>query len=168
MILSLIVAMSKNRVIGNHGKIPWHLPEDLAHFKQSTLGYPIIMGRKTFESIGKPLPERPNIVITRNSSWKKEGIVVLNSLEEALTACHTAKQAFVIGGAEIYAQAYPQAHRLVLTLIEREFEGDVFFPDVSFEKDFQITSESRILLSQKGNLPYRFVTMERRTSSQVP
>ncbi len=162
MILSLIVAMSKNRVIGNRGQIPWHLPEDLAHFKQSTLGHPIIMGRKTFESIGKPLPGRKNIVITRNSTWGKEGVVTVNSLEEAILSCRAEKEAFVIGGAEIYAQAYPQVDRLFLTFIEKEFEGDAFFPNFSFEKDFQITSESGILLSQKEKLPYRFVNMERK------
>ena len=119
MILSLIVAMSKNRVIGNRGQIPWHLPEDLAHFKQSTLGHPIIMGRKTFESIGKPLPGRKNIVITRNSTWGKEGVVTVNSLEAAILSCRAEKEAFVIGGAEIYAQAYPQVDRLFLTFIEK-------------------------------------------------
>lgn len=164
MILSLIAAMSKNRVIGSQGKIPWQLPEDMAHFKESTWGHPILMGRKTFDSIGKPLPGRKNIVITRNPSWEREGVCVVHSLEEALSLCQSEKEAFVIGGAEIYAQAYPRAARLLFTLIEQEMEGDAFFPDFPFEKDFQIASESRILFSPKQKLSYRFVTLERRNS----
>jgi len=164
MILTLIAAMAKNRVIGNQGKIPWQLPEDMAHFKESTWGHPILMGRKTFDSIGKPLPGRKNIVITRNASWKREGVSVVHSLEEALSLCQSEMEAFVIGGAEIYAQAYPRADRLLFTLIEQEMEGDAFFPDFPIEKDFQIASESRILFSPKQNLSYRFVTLERRNS----
>lgn len=162
MILSLIVAMSKNRVIGNQGKIPWHLPEDLAHFKKTTMGHPIIMGRKTFDSIGKPLPERKNIVITRNPEWKHEGILRVSSLEDALKDCEAESEVFIIGGGEIYAQAYPKANRLILTVIEKEFEGDTFFP-FPFEKDFQIVSKTSILISQKEKLPYRFEIRERKT-----
>ncbi len=162
MILSLIAAMSKNRVIGNQGTIPWRLPEDMAHFKESTMGHAIIMGRKTFDSIGKALPGRNNIVITRNLSWKNEGVSVVNSLQEALTLCQHENEAFIIGGAEIYTQAYPLVDRLLFTFIEEKFDGDAYFPNFPFEKDFQITSESRILVSPKENLSYRFVTMERR------
>lgn len=162
MILTLIAAMGNNRVIGNQGKIPWHLPEDMAHFKENTLGHAIIMGRKTFDSIGKALPGRKNIVISRNSSWKKEGVIMAHSLEEALSLCHSDNEVFIIGGAEIYTQAYPQAHRLLLTFIEHDFDGDTFFPDFPFEKDFYIVEKSRILRSEKEGLPYRFVTMERR------
>lgn len=162
MILSLIAAMSKNRVIGNQGKIPWHLPEDMTHFKESTMGHSIIMGRKTFDSIGKALPGRKNIVITRNAAWKNEGLKVVHSLPEALTLCQDEKEVFIIGGAEIYTQAYPHVDRLLFTFIEQDFAGDAFFPDFPFEKDFQISSESSILFSPKQKLSYRFVTMERR------
>ena len=164
MILTLIAAMGKNRVIGNQGKIPWHLPEDMAHFKESTMGHPIIMGRKTFDSIGRVLPGRANIVITRSDYGQSEGMEVVHSLEEAIERCASEPEAFVIGGAQIYAQAYPYADRLILTFIEHDFEGDAFFPDFPFEKDFQIISETRILTSLKENLSYRFVTMERRNS----
>ncbi len=163
MIVSIIAALTKNRIIGKQGKIPWHLPEDMAHFKNTTMGHSIIMGRKTFDSLGKPLSGRKNIVITHNASWKQEGVQTANSLEQALSFCQNEKEVFIIGGAEIYTQAYSRADRLIFTFIEEDFEGDTFFPNFPFEKDFKIVSESRILFSLKENLPYRFVTMERKT-----
>ena len=162
MRLSLIAALSKNKVIGKAGKIPWHLAEDLKHFKETTLGYPILMGRKTFDSLGNPLPGRKNIVITRNRTWKHEGVESVHSLEQALTHCQNEKEAFVIGGAEIYTQAWPLAQRLILTFIEKDFEGDAYFPNFPLEKEFQIISDSGILFSSKEQLPYRFVTLERK------
>jgi len=166
MIVSIIAALAKNRIIGKQGKMPWHLPEDMAHFKNTTMGHSIIMGRKTFDSLGKPLPGRKNIVITHNTSRKQEGAQTANSLEQALSFCQNEKEVFIIGGAEIYTQAYSRADRLIFTFIEEDFEGDTFFPDFPFEKDFTIVSESRILFSLKGNLSYRFVTMERKTNKE--
>ncbi len=162
MIISLIAALAKNRVIGKQGEIPWQVPEDLKHFKETTMGHPIVMGRKTFDTLDKPLPGRKNIVVTRSASWKREGVESVNSLEQAIALCHNEKEIFIVGGAEIYTQAWPLANRLILTFVEKEFEGDAFFPDFPLEKDFQIVSDSGILLSLKQNLSYRIVTMERK------
>lgn len=161
MFLSIIVAMSKNRVIGNKGKIPWYLPEDLKRFKQITMGHPIIMGRKTFESIGKPLAGRNNIVITRKRNFSAEGIVTVGSLEEALKKAGEANEAFVIGGAQIYRLALPLADKIYLTLIDQDLEGDTFFPEVDLKKDFKVIEESRALVSVKNQLPYRFIVYQR-------
>lgn len=128
-IISLIAAMDKNRVIGtDDGKLPWHLPADLKHFKSVTLGKPVIMGRKTFESIGKPLPERLNIVMTRDVRYKVEGSVVVHSPEDALKAAGDAPEVMVIGGAEVFAEFLPHARRMYLTLIDGVFSGNGYFP----------------------------------------
>ncbi|MBI3318945.1 MAG: dihydrofolate reductase [Candidatus Omnitrophica bacterium] len=127
MTVSLIVAVSRNGVIGNEGKLPWRLPADLKRFKQLTMGHPIIMGRKTFESIGKPLPGRTNIVITRQKNLQACGALVAHSLEEALRLCEKEQEAFVIGGASIYPEALGQADRIYLTEVHADFEGDARF-----------------------------------------
>ena len=124
----LIAAVAKNGVIGARGKLPWHLPEDLKHFKNLTLGHPVIMGRRTWESLGKPLPGRENIVISRKPGYEAPGASVAATLEAAVALCSGEPLAFVIGGAEIYAAALPLAQGLVLTEIEREFVGDTRFP----------------------------------------
>jgi dihydrofolate reductase len=126
--LSFIVAMAKNRVIGRDNALPWKLPEDLRHFKATTLGHPIVMGRKTWESIGRPLPGRQNIVVTRNRGFQAPGAVVVHSLDEALAAATPAEEVFLIGGAQLYVDALPRADRIHLTEIDREFEGDAYFP----------------------------------------
>ncbi|ASF45654.1 dihydrofolate reductase [Methylovulum psychrotolerans] len=129
MKISLIVALSSNRVIGADKQMPWHLSADLKKFKQITLGSPIIMGRKTFESIGRPLPGRTNIVVSRNVAYQPEGVVVFTSLAAALShACGESEQVFVIGGASLYEAALPLAAELYLTQIHREFAGDTYFP----------------------------------------
>lgn len=129
MKISLIVALSSNRVIGADKQMPWHLSADLKKFKQITLGSPIIMGRKTFESIGRPLPGRTNIVVSRNAAYQPEGVVVFTSLAAALNhACSESEQVFVIGGASLYEAALPLATELYLTQIHREFAGDTYFP----------------------------------------
>ena len=130
--ISLLVAAGENDVIGRDNALPWHLPNDLKYFKNQTWAMPILMGRKTYESIGKPLPGRKNIVITRNSDWKAEGVTVVHSLEEAVQAAKdfSVKEIFVIGGAEIFNAAFPQAHRIYLTRVHHSFDGDVFFPAV--------------------------------------
>ena len=161
MSLSIIVAMSKNRVIGKDNKIPWHLSEDLKRFKKITMGHPIIMGRKTYESIGRPLPGRENIVITRNPKFKAEGITVVHSLEDAVRGKDPNEELFIIGGAEIYKSALPQVEKLYMTRIEKDFEGDAFFPELDSEKDFEVIEESQKFISEKNQLPYRFMTFQR-------
>lgn len=124
----LVAAVARNGVIGAHGKLPWHLPEDLRHFRELTLGHPVIMGRRTWTSLGKPLPGRENIVVTRSANCETRGASVANSLESALALCAGEPIAFVIGGAELYAAALPLTSGLVLTEIDRDYEGDVYFP----------------------------------------
>lgn len=124
----VVAAVARNGVIGARGKMPWHLPEDLKHFKQLTLGHPVIMGRRTWESLGKALPGRDNIVISRRAGFAAPGARVAASLEAAIALCGGKSSAFVIGGAEIYAAALPLADGLVLTEIEQDFDGDTHFP----------------------------------------
>lgn len=129
MTLSIIVAVAANGVIGNQNQLIWHLPDDLKNFKRLTSGHPIIMGRKTFESIGKPLPNRISIIISRNADFKHEGCIVVNSLQNAIeiAASINENEAFVIGGAEIYQLALPQTDKIYLTEVHAAFEGDVYF-----------------------------------------
>ena len=126
--ISLIVAHDKNRVIGYESKMPWHLPGDLQYFKEMTMGKPIIMGRKTFESIGRPLPGRRNIVITRNRQYNSDGIETVSSLDEALMLTKNDEEVMIIGGEQIFRLALPLANRLYITQINAEFNGDTFFP----------------------------------------
>jgi dihydrofolate reductase len=130
MPVNLIVAMAKNRVIGIDNKMPWHLPADFAWFKKNTLGHPVIMGRKTFESIGKPLPGRRNIVVSRNREWRADGCDVFISLDAALASCTSSEEIFVIGGATLYSEALPVADRLYITEVNVALEGDTFFPEL--------------------------------------
>jgi dihydrofolate reductase len=160
MALNLIFARARNGVIGHNNTLPWHLPEDLAHFKQTTLGQPVVMGRKTWESLPpkfRPLPGRTNIVVTRQTGWRAEGAVVAHSIEEAIAQCPTDAQVWVIGGAEVYAQAMPLATRAVVTEIEAEFEGDAFAP--TFDASWQETERHTHTNSQ--GLTYYFVTLTR-------
>lgn len=127
-LISLIVAMANNRVIGKDKQMPWHLPADLAHFKAVTLGKPIIMGRKTYESIGRPLPGRRNIVISRNRDYKAEGCDTVTSLEEAIGLVNDVEELMIIGGGHLYSQTLSQADRLYLTFIDLDVDGDTQFP----------------------------------------
>lgn len=128
MRVTLIAAMAANRTIGLDNRLPWRLPHDQRRFKRLTLGHDVVMGRKTFDSIRKPLPGRRNLVVTRQEDWSAPGVVVVHSVDEALEkAC--GDEVFVVGGAEIYRQALPRADRIQLTLIDRAFPGDTFFPD---------------------------------------
>lgn len=131
MDISIVVATSLNGGIGKDNKLLWHLPADLKFFKETTIGQPVLMGRKTFESVGRPLPNRLNIIITRNSEWKSEGILVAHSLEEALSLCPSNSSPKIIGGGEIYKQALPMAHRIYLTLVHTQIEADTFFPNLN-------------------------------------
>ncbi|BDH61558.1 dihydrofolate reductase [Lysinibacillus sp. PLM2] len=126
--ISLIVAHDKNRVIGYENKMPWHLPGELKYFKDTTMGKPMIMGRKTFESIGRPLPGRRNIIVTRNNEYSAEGIEIANSIDEAIALAGDVEEIMVIGGEEIFKLVLPIADRLYITHIDHEFEGDTFFP----------------------------------------
>ena len=133
MALNLIFARARNGVIGHNNTLPWHLPEDLAHFKATTLGQPVIMGRKTWDSLPvkfRPLPGRMNIVVTRQTDWHSEGAHVVHSVDEALQACPTDAQPWVIGGAELYRLAMPLATRVVVTEIDADYEGDAFAPEL--------------------------------------
>lgn len=159
--ISVIAALAKNRVIGIENRLPWRLPEDLAHFKALTLNHPILMGRKTFESLGRPLPGRTNIVITRNPGYRKDGCLVAASIPAAVALCEDADEIFFIGGAELYAQAIPLADRLYLTEVDIEATGDAWFPDYDRSAFREISREPH--LGAKGDpLPFDFVVYERR------
>jgi len=162
MILSLIVAVDENNVIGKDNKLPWHLPNDLKYFKNQTWAMPILMGRKTFESIGKPLPGRKSIVITRSRDWKHEGIEVVHSVEEAIQKAKEfgVKEIFVIGGAEIFQTAFPQASRIYLTRIHHRFDGDVFFPEVS-ARDWNLVQSRFCHADEKNQYSHTFEVWER-------
>ncbi|HLX81338.1 MAG TPA: dihydrofolate reductase [Burkholderiales bacterium] len=136
----LIAAVSRNGIIGVDGKLPWHLPEDLKHFKNLTLGHPVIMGRRTWESLGRPLPGRENIVISRTPGFEAPGASVAVSVEGAVALCSGEAVAFVIGGAEIYAAALPLADGLVLTEIQKDYEGDTRFPEWD-RKDWRVSQK---------------------------
>jgi dihydrofolate reductase len=154
--LTLVAAMGANRVIGRDGDMPWHFSEDLKHFKRTTIGGVMIMGRKTFDSIGRPLPGRRSIVVTRSSDWSHDGVEVAHSLDEALTLAGSGAPLFVVGGGEIYGQALPLATRLVLTEIDDAPDGDTFFPDWSRD---EWTEKSRTVGETSPELS--FVTWER-------
>lgn len=156
MSISLIIAMSQNGVIGNQNKLPWHLPEDLKHFKMLTMGHKIVMGRKTFEAIGRPLPGRENIVLTRDMAYKVSGISIIHAPDEIGDVA--AEEIFVIGGAEIYRLFLPKADRLYVTLIKQDFSGDAFFPLLDWKSQFRIVEKSDLLRSEKSGLSYEFIT----------
>ncbi|MFZ1655235.1 MAG: dihydrofolate reductase [Candidatus Moraniibacteriota bacterium] len=141
--LSIIAAISENRVIGNDGKIPWHLKDDFRRFKERTLGHVIIMGRKTYESIGRPLPGRTNIVITRDTGREIPGCVVVGSLAEALERARAieTEEVFICGGGQIYTEALSQADRLYLTVVHAIMDGDAFFPEYAASFGTVVTSE---------------------------
>lgn len=157
--ISLIAATARNGTIGDNNALLWHLPPDLQHFKRTTLGHPVIMGRKTWDSIGRPLPERHNIVITRDGSWAAAGATRATGWPQALAAAGNVPRVFVIGGAQIYALALPEADELVLTEIDREVEGDTRFPPWS-HGDF--VEQSRAAPAVHEGWPYAFVTYRRR------
>ncbi|GGA67859.1 dihydrofolate reductase [Neiella marina] len=158
MRISLIAAMGRNRVIGKDNQMPWHMPADLKHFKQVTMGKPVVMGRKTFESIGRPLPGRLNIVITRDHSYVSEGVSVVDSPEAALAiAQETTDEVMIIGGGQIYQQFLPQATDLYLTFIDAEPEGDAFFP--KWPDKFRQVSKSHHPKDDKNDYSCDFVHM---------
>lgn len=163
-LLTLVVARARNGTIGRNNTLPWRLPEDLAHFKRTTLGAPIIMGRKTWDSIGRPLPGRRNIVVSRNTALKLEGAEVAGSLEAAQLLCIGAEQVFLIGGAQLYAEAMPSADRLVVTEIDADVEGDAFFPAI--DRAQWIETSREIHHSEANDFDYAFVTYDRPPSGE--
>jgi len=158
--LSIIVAMARNRVIGAKGVIPWHLPDELKRFKQITMGHHIVMGRKTWESLGRPLPGRTSVVVTHQPGYRAPGAVVAHSLDEALAQSAGDDEIFVIGGAELYAQALPRAGRLYLTSVDAEVEGDTYMPEVDLGHWREITSEP-FPANELHAFPYRCSVYER-------
>ena len=158
--ISLIVVHDLNRVIGQNNKMPWHIPNELAYFKEKTMGKAIVMGRSTFESIGRPLPGRLNIVITRNTSYEVEGVTVVHSIEEAIEAANNHhEEVMIIGGEQIFKEVLPYADLLYITLIEHEFEGDTFFP--SYEQEWEVISTSEQHTTDSG-IKYTYMLYKRK------
>lgn len=157
MITSIIVAASENNVIGKNNQLPWHLPADLKYFKNTTWGLPIIMGRKTFESIGKPLPGRENIIITRNSDYKATGATVVHSITGAIRVAESldVKEMFIIGGAELFNSTLDLVQKIYLTRVHTTVGGDVFFPSLNME-NWKMTSEIKMEPDEKNEFPLSF------------
>ncbi|HVK96619.1 MAG TPA: dihydrofolate reductase [Flavisolibacter sp.] len=162
-VLSLLVAADENNVIGKDNQLPWHLPNDLRYFKNQTWGMPILMGRKTFESIGKPLPGRKSIVITRNENWMHDGVDVVHSIDEAIEKAknYGVKEIFVIGGAEIFNSSFQRANRIYLTRIHYIFNGDVYFPKVT-DEDWSLVQEHYCSEDSKNMYAHTFQVWERK------
>ncbi len=158
--VTLIAAMAHNRVIGIDNSLPWDLPADMRHFREQTMGKPILMGRKTYDSIGRPLPGRQNIVVTRDPAVAIEGCDVVHSIEEALQIVGDAPEVMVMGGESFYRQLLPRADRLLLTLIELEIEGDAWFPQWE-EAEWEEVAREDHPADERNCWPYSFVTMER-------
>jgi dihydrofolate reductase len=151
--ICLIAALAANGVIGKNNALPWHLPADLKHFKALTLGHPVVMGRKTYESIGRPLPGRRNLVITRNRGYSAQDCEVVHSLDAAIAACRGAQEIFVIGGAELYRESLPRAHCLELTEIRANVEGDTTFPEFSRSEWHETGRE---IHGDEAGIPFRY------------
>ena len=159
--ITIVVAMGKNREIGADNQLLWHLSKDLKHFKELTSGHPIIMGRKTYESIGKPLPNRTNIVISRKNDWFEEGILIVGSIKEALKfAKKIDENVFIIGGGTIYEQTIDLADQLEVTLVDAELKADTFFPKIDEEKWLK-TNETTHQKDEKNQFDFSFQTFER-------
>jgi len=156
MIISLIAAMAENRVIGRDNSIPWNLPADLKRFKEITMGHPLIMGRKTYENIGRPLPGRKTIIISRKQDYRAEGCIVQHSLQDALADCAGEKEVFICGGSEVYLQTLPLASRIYLTIIHREIDGDARFPMIP--EDFIEVRREEVM---EDKIPCSFILYER-------
>lgn len=161
MILSIIVIFDEHRLIGRDNGLPWHLPADLKHFKSITMGHSMIMGRKTFESIGKPLPGRQSVVITRKKGYQPDGTAVVNSLEGAMQLCASEEEVFVIGGAQIFEQALPLASKLYITQIHHVFEGDTFFPEIQ-QEHWEMISKEDYEPDEKNPWAYSFLSYRKK------
>lgn len=161
--ISLIWAMDENRVIGKDNQLPWHLPEDLKFFKRTTMGYPIAMGRKTYDSIGRPLPGRENIIVTRNQEYVNEGCTVFHSVEELIGYSQKLvnEEIFVIGGAEIFKAVFSFADRLYITKINHSFTGDTYFPEIDMD-EWQVISSEPGMKDERNPYDYEFFIYERK------
>lgn len=164
MPLSLIVAYAQNRVIGRDNTLPWKLPSDLAHFKRTTLGHPIIMGRKTWESLGRPLPGRRNIVLSRDAGFHAQGAECVTSLAQAIDSVKNVEQAFVIGGAQIYQLALPFADQVIATEVLQDIEGDAFFTPLDSAQWLEV---SRVPQPAENGLRFEFVHYRRRNAGHM-
>jgi dihydrofolate reductase len=158
--ISIIAAMSRNRVIGKDGAIPWHIPEDLRRFRELTLGHTVIMGRKTFESIGRPLDGRRNVVVTGQNNYTREGTLVVHSLMEAIESSAPDSELFICGGSEIYRQALPLCAKIYLTVVDLDIEGDRYFPPVPADGFREVSRET---ISESP--PARFIIFEKTVSA---
>jgi len=166
-LISLIVAMAQNGVIGRDNCLPWRLPEDLKRFRAHTLGKPILMGRKTFESIGRPLPGRTNLVLTRDRGWFAHGVIVVHSVEEALAQARPSEELVAVGGAEVYRLVLPFARRIYLTHVHADVPGDTTFPEFDSTQWADVEYSSHPA-DEKHAYPLTFVTLERRNAPEVP
>ncbi len=160
MTITIVVAIAQNHAIGKDNKLLWHLPTDLKHFKNITTGGTVIMGRKTYDSVGKPLPNRRNIIITRQSI-DIDGCEVVNSLDAALALCKTEQEVFIVGGAEIYKMAMSVTNRIYLTIVHHNFEADTYFPEIEPDKWTETAREDH-QPHEKHKYAYSFITLERR------
>lgn len=158
--ISIIVAVAKNGVIGDKNALLWHLREDMIHFRTTTSGHPVVMGRKTFDSIGRPLPKRTNVVITRDTNLAIDGCTVVHSLEEAVALFDPSEEVFIIGGAQIYRQAMPLADRIYLTVIDKPYEGDTSFPEIDYSVWRECNRED-FARGEEFKHPFSFITLER-------
>jgi dihydrofolate reductase len=161
-LLSMIVAHADNRIIGKDNNMPWHLPADLAYFKKTTLGKPIIMGRKTYESIGRPLPGRQNIVISRDQNYRADGVDSATSVEQALLLAGEVDEVMVIGGGAIYSHCLPLANRLYITHIKANIDGDTQFPEYNTVEDWQLTSSVKLSADEKNCFDMDFCVYQRK------
>ncbi len=159
MNISIIVAISTNNAIGKDNQLLWHLPADLKHFKAITTGHPIIMGRKTYDSIGKPLPNRRNIIITRQKDLTLEGVEVVHSIADAIALCKEENEVFIIGGAEIYKSALASTSRIYLTTVHQQYEADAFFPILTKE-EWNIINQEYHPADEKNSVAYTFSTLQ--------
>jgi dihydrofolate reductase len=159
MIVTIVVAISENHVIGKDNKLLWYLPRDLKHFKDITTGHTVIMGRKTYDSVGKPLPKRRNIIITRQPITI-EGCEVVNSIEAALALCAGEEEVFIVGGAEIYKQAMQLTNRIYLTIVHQQFEGDTLFPEIDAAVWTEVSREDHEP-DEKNAIAHSFITLEK-------
>ena len=164
MIISIIAGMDNNRLIGQGNRLPWRLPADMKHFRRHTLGKPVLMGRKTFESIGKPLPQRTNIILTHDLNYRAEGCIITHSIEEALNAATGSEEIMIIGGASIYDLFFPLTNRLYLTYVHDCFQGDVYFPAFDLA-DWQEVKRVDRQPDKKNPHPYSFLFLHRRSEN---
>jgi dihydrofolate reductase len=165
-VISLVVAMARNRVIGHQNALPWRLSEDLKRFKAMTLGKPILMGRRTFESIGKPLPGRRNLVLTRDAGWRADGVEAVRSVGEALTLIQGSPELAVIGGADIYRLTLPYAHRIYLTQVEADVAGDTLFPELDATQ-WRETRAGAHPADERNQYPTTFLVLDRKDLRSV-